>query len=64
MMVPHLHQEIARQWRAELLRTAERERLAAQLPRDRGGVVLAFSQRIRRLVLGRAERPQSPQPVS
>jgi hypothetical protein len=64
MMTPKLHQEIARQRQAERLRVAERERLAAQLARDRDGVVLALSRRIRRLVLGRAEEPKAPQPVS
>lgn len=64
MMTPKLHQEIARLRQAERLRVAERERLAAQLARDRDGVVLALSQRIRRLVLGRAEKPKAPQPVS
>ena len=57
-MTPNFHHEIARQRHAELIRTAKRERLAAEIVGSRESVVLSVARRLRRLALGRAVAPE------
>lgn len=63
MMTPQLHQDIAHQRHAELVRRAEQARLAAQASGDVDSVVLSVARRFRRLVAGRAAAPKLETPV-
>jgi hypothetical protein len=60
MTSTHFHMEIARQRHSELVRRAEQERLARQIPGGHSGVVLSIVQRLRKVVRGRTATQLEP----
>jgi hypothetical protein len=60
MTSSHFHPEIARQRHSELVRRAEQERLARQVPGGHGGIVLSVVQRLRKAAGGRTATQLEP----